>query len=57
MNKKDYQKPALRVVALRAAAIVCGSPAGGPKAYNTQGSAAQYSRSTGGWDFDNEEQE
>lgn len=49
MNKKNYQKPDVRVVALRAASIVCGTSPD-THAFNSVGSGTQYSRSTGTWD-------
>ena len=41
MNQKSYQAPIVRVVAHRAAAIVCASP--GLHTYNSVGSGTQYS--------------
>ncbi len=52
MNKKSYQAPIVRVVALRAAAIVCASP--DLKTYNSVSSNTQYSRSTDVWDDEEE---
>ena len=53
MNKKSYQTPIVRVVALRAAAIICTSPGQAAQVHNTVGrSDTQYSRSTSSWDDD-----
>ena len=52
MNQKSYQAPIVRVVAHRAAAIVCASP--GLHTYNSVGSGTQYSRSTGNWNDEEE---
>lgn len=54
MNKKSYQTPIVRVVALRAAAIICTSPGQAVQVHNTVSSDTQYSRSTGSWDDDEE---
>ena len=54
MNKKSYQTPIVRVVALRAAAIICTSPGQAVQVHNTVGRDTQFSRSTGSWDDEEE---
>ena len=62
MNKKDYMKPAMRVVKIQAANIICTSPYGvtGVSSddtgigYGGGGSGPAHARSFGGWDDEEE---
>lgn len=54
MNKKDYQTPAVRIVAVRAAAILNINSNPDAQVHNSVGrSDAQFSRGSGDW-FDEE---
>ena len=46
--KKEYMKPAMRVVRIQHQCIICTSPA----VHNSVGGSTQFSRSSGGWDDD-----